>query len=365
MPDTLSSLAKKYNGFVAPGYSIIINNTDLSGKFLIEDLRIELTSGYESSGLAFKVKNGFENGANYTAKLNKEFAGLIKPGSIAEASIGYGAGRTKIFHGYVDNVYMEYNGANEFDISVECLDAKGIMMNSRRSEVKKDVKKYSEAVRSIFDSYPKLITKQSVDKSPEVRMVEQYNESDYDFIVRISKKINYRFYILNGEAVFSPSKSQATLFKIMKSDLLKSFTLHTSLKRHVSEVIVRSGNEEEPSKPFSGKATEYKSAVDGSNISIESPSVMPKKTVQTYIDHSVSSEEEAKSVAEAHMSRLSNDWATGKLECIGIPELVPGKVIEIEGFGEPYDRTYYVNKAMHVIGEEGYVTQCELGVDAP
>lgn len=363
MAEELSGLAKKYSGFIKPCYEIIINGTDLKKECTLDDFKLELTAKYEASSLSFTIKNAFRGSEDFTAKMDDTIGKLVKLGNIIEASVGYGTGeKTKMFMGYIDSVYLEYKGGNEFAINVECLDAKGLMMNSFRSEVKKDLKKYSEAVKNILDNYPELIKKQTLEEGHRAGIIEQHNESDYDFVVKLAREINYSFYILNGEAVFkSNGKDKKTAVKIKKGRFLKHFSLHMSLKDQVSKVIVRSGNEKDHSNPFEGTADKYRDICGGQGGSIDKvTNIISKKVARLFIIHSVTSNDDAKKMAEAKLADLSYSLIKARLGCVGVPELMPGNGIELTGFGAGFDKTYYISKASHIINDDGYITECEL-----
>ncbi|NUN13941.1 MAG: hypothetical protein HUU55_09950 [Myxococcales bacterium] len=80
------------------------------------------------------------------------------------------------------------------------------------------------------------------------------------------------------------------------------------------------------------------------------------------VDHPVYSKDEAKKVAQALFDQLSMDFVTGEAEIEGDPELAPGDVVAVLGFGKRFDGKYLVTACQHVYIPEvtPYVCRLEL-----
>ena len=51
-------------------------------------------------------------------------------------------------------------------------------------------------------------------------------------------------------------------------------------------------------------------------------------------------------------------------ECVGIPELAPGRFVEVEELSSQADRKYYITYVRHVLDEDGYRTYLKAGVNS-
>ena len=131
----------------------------------------------------------------------------------------------------------------------------------------------------------------------------------------------------------------------------------------MSSVTVRANNEKDPTKPFQATANKYKNLITGAMTKPAATSVINNKVSQTIIDLSVDSEATAKARAEAKLMELSYSLCKGKIGIVGLPELVPGRIVKVEGFGANYNQKYYVSKVIHHIKDSSFTTECELEVN--
>lgn len=361
---TIEQLEKKYGMFLHPKYEVKLDEKPLEEEYLIEDMVVDIPYSCEAGSCSFKILNAFEGTGDYEIDLKDSIKQKIELGKKIEVSLGYETGKlVPIFKGYIDGIYIDFN-QEETGVSyqIECLDAKGIMMNNLHSEQKKNVTKYSDAIRDIFKKYPKLIEKQIIDDTKEQTiLIEQQKESDYDFISRIAGKLNYHFYLINGEAFFQKTNADLKEYFCFHIDeYMQEFHLYTTLSRQVAKVVVRSSNEQDPQQPFEAQAQDYSSNVDSSKIKAGKNVLLGSRAVKTIIDLSVTSQEEAKARAEAELMKLSCFQAKGSVVTVGIPELLPGKVVSIKGFGKAGDRAYRISRVIHRLTHQSYTTECEL-----
>ena len=81
------------------------------------------------------------------------------------------------------------------------------------------------------------------------------------------------------------------------------------------------------------------------------------------VDYEINTVEEAKARAEAELNKRSMNFIIGVGKIIGIPEIIPGKFIEIKNFAPSVDNIYYVTKVIHKINNGAYYTEFEAGVN--
>lgn len=360
---TIEKFQKDYGDFINPKVTIKIANKELKDSYTLENVIVELPSTYEAGICKFVISDAFEYSKTYQLEIGDDLKDLIQLGNLVEVLIGYEKGDSKkVFFGYIDAIYLDYDYEEGVKYTVECLDAKGIMMNSYRSTVKKNAKKYSDAVADVLKKYSKLIKKKQITTTSEIEtLIEQHNESDYQFVVRLAKKLNYCFYIINGEAYFQEmGKDTEDFFSFHINDYVNSFSMFQTLKKQVSSVTVRGNNEQDPTKPFESTVSAYKSIADNSKVQANKVSIIDSNVTKTIIDNSISSENEAKQRAEATLNELSYKNSKGTINTVGIPDFVPNKVVSVEGFGKQYDKKYRIVKVTHKYKNGQYTTECEL-----
>ena len=54
------------------------------------------------------------------------------------------------------------------------------------------------------------------------------------------------------------------------------------------------------------------------------------------------------------------DFVSGEGECVGIPELIPGRYLKIEGSDSHTNGLYFLTKVRHSFSEAGYTTSFEF-----
>ncbi len=368
-------LKKSYENFTNEVAIVRVNHKDISGsrhKFVVGDLSVELTCGFEASIAEFSIYNCYddENGCYLMDELKK----YIIMGSQVEILLGYATLAKPVFTGFIARTAFCYGRGELAHVSVMCMDAKGAMMAG--SYCRQLISTcYSDAVGEILEkvSYAKLqgfeiIKDMRISSTPDkgaksgddTYNLEMTSESDYDFIVRAAKKYNYEFYIDCGELVFRKARAGAsTAIELdAKSGIISMETAY-DFTGVVESVTVRGVDVDK------GRVVEAEKK-NTNKLSIGSYAknfVKGKKSIN--IDASVSTREEAEYRAGYIMDNAA--YKLGSLDCetIGLPELKPGNYIVIKGFGKPVANTYYIVGVTHKIDQySGFRTRVIAKTDS-
>ena len=342
---TFEDLSAKYAAFKVPTYKVSIDGSDLLSESTLglKDITIDLTCENEASGCIFSivgVYDGVKRSFNQT--LMKKFFQIGKKVNI---DLGY-IKTERVFIGFISAISVSLG---EFVpcIHVECTDVKGIMMNNQSNEQRVETS-LGDVVSNILQNptYKNFYDSIVVDsiQTPE-RKIEIYGESDFDYLVRLANRINYEFFVLQGKVYFrKPMPYKTPIFALEWGFSLMGFEKRDSLEGQVLELEVRSANVDK-GLLISGVA---KSSVQLSEGNSAKKALQKLKRV--VIDSSVSSEEEAKSRAEVLLKSVNDRYSSANIECIGIPEIVPGRFIKISKLGEGIDGNYYVSRVTHSLG---------------
>ena len=219
-----SELKSKYDGFQEPVSIVKVNDKRISddkNKFIIGDVFVDITSGYEASIAGFSIYNCYDmvNQCFLMDALKK----YITLGSCVTIYLGYAFNALHVFTGFISRVNYVYSKREQPYVQVSCMDVKGIMMANNFCKQLVSLS-YSNAVNEIFEKplYAKLQSKQimnsvSITATPDSRTVsgtdntdssiEMDNESDYEFVVRAAKRFNYEFYVDCGNVIFRKAKA--------------------------------------------------------------------------------------------------------------------------------------------------------------
>lgn len=357
---TYSALNRKYSGMSAPSVRVIVDGTDLVNrlKCTITDVAVELTTGFEASGCTFTVTGEYE-----IEKSKFRSRGAVKYlqiGAKVEVNLGY-MKRENVFYGYILEVEYVWSQHNGPEIRVTCADAKCLMMKSQRMEILNDTK-LTQAVNDILGQRPAsaYMKGKEVDRLKlEGEIFRLPLESDYDFLLRYAEYTGCEFFIIQGKAYFreQPASGAPIMTISLRKGLLAAKVSQRGGKL-VKEVEV-AGIDPENGKGISGNARAKGSFSQGA-----SANKTISNTTRSYFDENITSAREATARAKIIMEALQKDFMVIRAKCVGIPEIVPGRFIKLQGLAPNVNKTWYIQSVRHTVDERGFTTEFEARVDS-
>lgn len=368
MPN-INDLAKTYQDFITPLVQIKVNGTEIDNEtLLINKVICELTSGYEASYCSIEIEpTGNKYKDNKGLSINNKID-VFKLGLKLEVLTGYAETRNlkPIFVGYITQIELTYDGRDKLIYQIEAMDFKVFMMNSKRSESKSDVKKYSDAVNAVLDKYSSLNDGVSIEATSEELIVpiEQFNESDYEFVLRIAKKLNYLFFVVNGKVIFkSQSSLKENCLSISPGPYLMNFKRVISLNEQIKKVKVVNNDESDPTKTIEGSADNITTVGKGSKSASDISNVIGNNMEKIIVDHEATSVALANARAKAELESLSMKFASGEFELIGVPDVVPGKFVTVDLLEDTLNNDYFITQVIHEFTQSRYRTFCKFNVN--
>lgn len=367
---TYSSVQSKYQDFGYPQAEILLGNTPFASKgeqMIINDISVELTSGFEASIARFRIYNVFDSD---TGKFKYEaIKKQVILGTSLTIKLGYVGVLKTVFVGFVAEVNFGFDPSDLPYIEVTGMDVKGIMMANNYS-YQLTAKNYGDAVEEVLrrTAYEKLrggasITDIKVTATPDKKSgspkaadaftIEMVSESDYEFVVKAAKKFNYEFFTECGTVFFRKAKSNKSKLMTLKVGAgIISFDVRYSITGLVQSIEARAmdvGN---------GKLITSKSDFSNNVSTKGTAKGLFGKTKKVYIDPSINSQEDADARVASLMETMSYRLGELDCQCVGIPELLPGYFIELDGLGSPVDNTFYLTSVIHEYGNQlGYRTK--------
>jgi hypothetical protein len=380
---TYKELYKKYATFDYSTVRVELNGKVFADKhpdIFINDVRVDLSCGFEASMASFRLYHVYEidrvgkppNSRFLYDKINNE----VILGAPAIISFGYSGQYTHVFTGFVASVDFCFDGVNPHYIEVTAMDAKGVMMASSYA-AQLTAKSYSDAVKEVLKrvSYnnmqeAKIISKVSVADTPDKQQgsgggnkasaetIEMVSESDYEFIVKAAKKFNYEFFIDRGEVIFRKARSNVkSLIELKTSFGIMTFRLGYSLTGMVENIEIRSLD------AGTGKVVSAKTKYSGKMSTKSKAKSLIKKSKRVYIDPTIYTQQQADARLESLLTQMSYRLGTVECECVGMPELVPGRFAKIS-VGSPGDNNFYITNVVHEISQTGqYITKITACTD--
>lgn len=359
----LRDAEQKYNGFERPVAWFKVNGAKLSGKSLIyQDVRVTLTAGMEASDCTVEIVGQYSRFEGGELKQDAALSKLVL-GAKLEAFLGYGEAdkAESVFVGCISTVETDIQG-DRVSMVVTAMDCKQFMMSSYRSLRKKDIKKYSEAVSDVLKNYSALYDGTVVEAAGEVTApIEQHNQSDYEFVAGLAKKLNYLFYVLAGKVYFvSYQKYTDSVLTVAPGKHLRRLRREVTLSNQVKSVTVRSHNPEDAEKPFESKAVSVTAVGGGQKSGAEASKLIGDSAARVVVDNTVQSEAEAKDRAEALMNETAMGFVTGEIEVPGLPPVVPGHMVTVEKVDESFNRDYFITRVIHHMDTDGFETTIQF-----
>ena len=367
-------LKKDYNYFKNPHAVIFVNKKDIvekNKKLSISQVNIDLSSGFEASVASFRIYGMFDRnkGVFNTSKHEK----YLYIGSQIEIALGYSINAVPVFVGVITKINFVYEDPEIPYVVVTAMDAKGIMMannNSRQLMATTIDKAVSEILQSTTYAGVTalgIIKGLSIEPTPdspagagpgaatsatsvqtEKPTIEMVGESDYEFIVRMAKRVNYEFFISSGQVIFRPAKvDKDIMMTITPSNVLRSFDIEYDITGQVGEVEVRATDTD------NGNLIKASTKVSNEWSFGSKAAKMVKGHKMVYLDPSVHTQAEAESRKDYLVENTSYKFGTLNCETLGVPELIPGKFVEIKGLGDGASNVFYLTRVRHVMSKKG------------
>lgn len=376
---TYKDLQDKYADFAHPRARVLLGDTpfdSVSAGMAVNDIHVEVTSGYEASVASFRLYDSYDpsTGKFFYEKVKKQ----VLMGNSVTVQLGYLDQLETVFVGFVSGVAFGFEPGGLPYIEINAMDIKGLMMGGSYAASLKATT-YSAAVKEVLDRTGEGrlqqmggITSSEIINTPDAGGVpggapvggssksspitmEMVSESDYEFVVRAAKRYNYEFFVDRGKVLFRPAKSDTSLLiKMGTRTGLRGFHIQYSITGVVGKIEARAMD------PGKGEVIAAKSSFNNTISTASKAKQLVGKGTKVYLDASITSKEEAEARVASLMEQMSYRLGSLEADCVGIPDLVPGRFIEVTGMGVPVDNQFYLTAVTHdFTSDGGYRTHIE------
>lgn len=352
------TLESKYDGFLAPSFEVAVGSVKIdSAKIPISSLTVDIDAGASAGGCSFVIESQFDY------EKSKWANGLLDAITVGAKIIingGY-VSKKEIFYGFVDHFTIEYSSSSSPRITVNGIDAKGYLMNAR--DQKYMIEKSTAAV--IKDIFNDCISKGYARKMTVGNIIDfsaqliQDELDDYKFLCFLAEMYNMSFFVVDGEIVFDSLMSNTRVLLTLTLGVnLLNFAKSMSLRKQVGKVIVY-GVDPKTKQGIKGEATDTSVAGAGKEASDFARGF--NKVVEKEISLFASTPEECQKIAQARFDARAFTFVSGRGRCVGIPEIIPGRYIQIQGLDNKSSDKYFIAKVTHeYTSDQGYFTTFEV-----
>ncbi len=350
-------LSSRYSNYLAPEAIVWVNNTKLSKEWLYFT-NLEVNKSLDGADIfSFTISDAID------LEFESKHHNLFELGKEVEIHIGYADSHknkselSMLFKGRITKVNWEFSENNYLDITIEGSDNSFLLMKKPYKESIRDVS-ISEAVKRIISKKYNSIFKKIFIEQTEVKykQIENQEQNDYLFIKSLAKKCGYEFFV-DGDSLYfrSPPQRQKSLLTLLYGQEILGFKPELNVEKEVSKVKVVGLEMSSDKKPIVGEAT-------CRDTSVGMKAILKKlDEVEHVVKEPVKSAKEAQERAEAILQELTiSSSLKGEVKSIGIPDLRPGITISLQGLGKRFSSDYYIQKAVHSFGEQGYETTIEV-----
>jgi phage protein D len=353
---TYAQLLTKYKDFNAPGFEITVDGTTLTpDKFHIPGVEVEISAGGTAGGCSFSIEGQYDA---KNSKWENNAAKLIKPGAKLIVKGGYET-RKELFYGYIDEYALEFDSEGTPRISVNGLDGLGYLMNMCEP-IYAGKKKAKQIVQTVLQKsqaagYAKSVKVGQLTGFETPIIKEQLD--DWHFLTMMAQRYGASLFAVDGELIFDKVITKTTpILTLTIGKNVKRFVKRVSLAHQVGkvEVLGRDVNQ----KPIRGEASRVTAGGSGKSAA-EWVSGL-KSSVLRERSEFAQTQEECKTLAENRLNSIAMGFVSGEGECIGIPELIPGRYLKIDGGDDKTNGTYFITKVCHRITTDAYITSFEV-----
>lgn len=339
--DSFKDLADKYNNFMAPARKVTVGGIDVLSNqtYGIESITVSMSSRQAGSA-QFNIINAFQlNSRSFSDSVKSTF----KLGSVVNIEMGYGSDTKLLFYGYIAE--LSYDFSETPTISVTAMDVIRLLMESERKNYVYEVTSYSEAFKAVLGKYSSYYEKLVVDDTEQNLKNVAQNGTDYQFIQGVlCAKANKEFMVEGGVVYFrTPAKDKSSILSLNWGEGLMSFQERKQQCNQLIRVFGKlKGGKEQVKKEVTAKTADASSSLTVIK-EYEKSGFVDENAVQDYADK----------LAE----KMADKARQGSGNCIGLPELVPGCLIQLGNLDSVEPKTCYITGVKHSIGTSGYTTQ--------
>lgn len=346
-------LAENYNNFQVPAvrvkigtaqYSTVTSKETKKGKMMLIHEMNAMLYHNEGSSVSILIDDVYELESS-------RFKEIVILGEKIQVEIGYGSKFHQIFVGYVGEIQYQFFGNNQY-IRITGFDTIALMTQNYKSRCYSK-KKYSDVISEIVGNYNNILSVGKIDASGEQPqpVLSCRDINDYDYICDVlCPHAGKEFYIFNGKAYFQAvndrCQTPSVTFKLGRG--LFDFQITSAYANLEINVNGLAGMDLE--KKINANKKEKSDSQQKSAVSLPQKQYIPRMRA--------SDTEAASNCASYWIQQRISQCQTAEGKCIGIPELIPGRCIIVQGINKTYNsKKLWIDHVHHKINEEGFVTE--------
>ncbi|MFD1805559.1 phage late control D family protein [Pasteurella oralis] len=190
-------------------------------------------------------------------------------------------------------------------------------------------------------------------KAIPIKRITQYQESDLQFLLQLSKEYHHSFKVVGEQLVFTAKTTLSQtppILTIEEQDVI-SLSLRDKLKDTAKEVNISGYNSESKRvlKQTQKAKAKREDITQSAKTSEDSLQIVTRGE----------SQEQINARGEAALAQQNEDQQVGDITLIGNPKLVAGNSILLRNLGV-FSGKYLIKSSRHTLSKQGYTTNIEV-----
>jgi uncharacterized protein involved in type VI secretion and phage assembly len=241
-------------------------------------------------------------------------------------------------------------GAGGCSVTMRAYDRSHVLHRSRRVRTFQN-QTTSDIVQKVVTAAG-LVAKCEASGEPH-EFVQQDNETDWDFIWRLTDRAGLEF-VIDGEVGELRKPSAEGALDLHWPDTLRSFSPRVTAVQQVQEVTLRAHNPK--TKQVIEATATRPQQIAQIGMTRASVTVFDDATLHVATEP-VHTQGEAKNLAQALLDKLANGYIAADGVAPGNPRIRAGATVNVTGVGTKFSGTYRVAHSMHVLRVGAYETR--------
>jgi len=345
-----SALYQTYEAMREPNYILKVGGKTLETGDDARLLRIEceLTCTRQAGALTLEAVLDPEQGHGAA------WLDAFQPGAVCSFSIGYGKTMTEVFCGFLYDVsWSDPLDGTVMLLEAVSLDVRGRLMLTACADAGAQ-RTASQMIQGILgqECCSQLAARQTIDPPPEDWDLPALRpgSSDYSVLCAAADFLCYEFYAFAEELYFGkprPESSAALTFDGPNGLML--LKRRRTLAGQCAAVAV-SGTDDKGERLYSRQARKKDSGFGTDKMSgiLSGDLHQPEPFVRTMA--------QAQYLSKARMEWRQHQSGGLAGHGVGLPELRPGRFVEVSDLSKPLNGTYYVHTVRHILDGTGFET---------
>jgi len=343
-----SSLYESHQAMREPSCALKVGGKTLETSEDVRLLRVEceLTCTRQAGVLTLEAV------LNPEKELGTAWLDAFQPGAACSFSIGYGGSPTEVFCGFLyDVLWSDPLDGSVMALEAVCLDVRGRLMLSACADAGAS-RALSQLVNDILSQSccTELAAKRTIDSPPEDWNLPALRPgpSDYSVVCAAADFLCYEFYAFADELYFGKPRPESNpVVTFDGPNGLLRLDRRRTLAGQCAAIAV-SGADDKGERIYSRQAREKDSGFGTEKMSgvLTGDIHQPEAFVRTMA--------QAQYLSKARMDQRQHHAGGLSGHSVGLPELRPGRFIEVTDLSKPLNGTYYVHTVRHLLDETGF-----------